>query len=67
MLVVMGTASFQIGQVAQKTGLSGIVKADVDYTVGQAVITFDPAKQNVESLSKFIASCGYQVKEIKVI
>jgi copper chaperone CopZ len=47
--------------------MAGVVKADVDYKAGRAIITFNPAKQSVESLSKFIASCGYQVKETKVV
>ena len=28
---------------------------------------FGPAKQSVESLCKFVASCGYQVKETGVV
>jgi copper chaperone CopZ len=47
--------------------MAGVVKADVDYKGGQAVITFDSAKQSAESLSKFVAECGYQVKEAKVV
>ena len=37
------------------------------YKAGQAVVTFDSSKQSAESLSKFVASCGYKVKETKVI
>jgi hypothetical protein len=29
--------------------------------------TFDPAKQSVESLSRFVGECGYKVKEIKAV
>ncbi len=34
---------------------------------GRAVVTLDTAKQNLESLSKFIVSCGHRVKETKVV
>jgi copper chaperone CopZ len=47
--------------------MPGIVKADVDYKAGQAVITFDAAKQSSESLSRFVTKCGYQVKETRVV
>jgi len=47
--------------------VAGVLKADVDYKAGQAVITFDTTKQSAESLSTFIASCGYQAKETKVV
>jgi copper chaperone CopZ len=63
----MTCAACAKGLGASFRNMAGIVKADVGYEAGQAVITFDPAKQNAESLAKFIASCGYQVKETKVI
>jgi len=63
----MTCAACAKGLEASFRNMAGTVKADVDYEAGQAVITFDPAKQNAESLAKFIASCGYQVKETKVI
>ena len=45
----------------------GVQTVSVDYKTGWAVITFDPAKQTTENLSKFVANCGYQVKETKVV
>lgn len=63
----MTCAACAKGLEASFRNMAGIVKADVDYEAGQAVITFDPPKQNAESLAKFIASCGYRVKETKVI
>ena len=32
-----------------------------------SIRSFDPAKQNTESLSKFVANYGYQVRETKVV
>lgn len=55
------------GLEASLRKMAGIVKADVDYKAGQAMITFDTAKESPESLSRFIASCGYQVKETKLV
>jgi len=55
------------GLEASFRNLAGVVKADVDYKAGQAVITFDAAKQSADSLSKFVTKCGYQVKETKVV
>ena len=63
----MTCAACAKGLEASFRNMAGVMKADVDYKAGQAVITFDPVKQNADSLSKFIASCGYQVKETKVI
>ena len=63
----MTCAACAKGLEASFRNMAGVVKADVDYKAGQAVITFDTAKQSAESLSKFIASCGYQVKEAKVV
>jgi copper chaperone CopZ len=63
----MTCAACAKGLEASFRNMPGIVKAEVDYKAGQAVITFDPAKQSAESLSKFIASCGYQVKETRVV
>jgi copper chaperone CopZ len=45
----------------------GVVKADVDYKPGKAVVVFDTAKQSADSLSKFITECGYHVKEIELV
>jgi copper chaperone CopZ len=63
----MTCAACAKGLEASFRNMAGIVKADVDYKGGQAVITFDTAKQSMESLSKFIVSCGYRVKETKVV
>jgi copper chaperone CopZ len=63
----MTCAACAKGLEASFRHMAGVLKADVDYKAGQAVITFDTAKQSAESLSKFIASCGYQVKEAKVV
>jgi copper chaperone CopZ len=63
----MTCAACAKGLEASFRNIAGIIKANVDYKAGQAVVTFDLAKQSPESLSKFVASCGYQVKEIKVV
>jgi P-type Cu+ transporter len=63
----MTCAACAKGLEASFRNMAGIVKADVDYKGGQAVITFDTAKQSTESLSTFIVSCGYRVKETKVV
>jgi copper chaperone CopZ len=63
----MTCASCARGLEASFHKMSGIEKVAVDYKAGQAVITFDPTKQNADSLSKFVTDCGYQVKETKVI
>jgi copper chaperone CopZ len=63
----MTCAACAKGLEASFRKMPGIVRADVDYKAGLAAITFDPAKQNTESLSKFVSECGYQVKEIKVV
>jgi copper chaperone CopZ len=55
------------GLEAALCNVAGVLKADVDYKAGQAVITFDTTKQSAEILSTFIASCGYQAKETKVV
>ena len=47
--------------------MNGVMKVTVDYKAGQAVVTFDTSKQSAESLSKFVATCGYKVKETKVV
>ena len=63
----MTCAACAKGLEASFRNMAGIVKATVDYKAGQAVITFDPGKQSADTLTKFIASCGYQVKETKVV
>ena len=63
----MTCAACAKGLEASFRHLAGVEKASIDYKAGQAVITFDPAKQSVESLGKFVVSCGYQVKETKVV
>ena len=64
----MTCAACAKGLEASFRNMAGVVKAEQPYYKGgQAVITFDTAKQSTESLSKFIASCGYQVKETKVV
>ena len=63
----MTCASCAKGLEASVRNMSGVVKVTVDYKAGQAVVTFDTGKQSAESLSNFVASCGYKVKETKVI
>ena len=63
----MTCAACAKGLEASFRNMAGVVKADVDYKAGQAVVTFDTAKQSAESLSKFVTKCGYQVKETKVV
>ncbi|MBI2686635.1 MAG: heavy-metal-associated domain-containing protein [Acidobacteria bacterium] len=63
----MTCAACAKGLEASFRNLAGVMKADVDYKAGQALITFDAAKQSAERLSKFVVSCGYQVKETKVV
>jgi periplasmic mercuric ion binding protein len=63
----MTCAACAKGLEASFRNMAGVVKADVDYKAGQAVVTFDTTKQSAESLSKFIVSCGYQVTETKVV
>ena len=63
----MTCASCAKGLEASFRNMAGVVKVTVDYKAGQALVTFDTSKQSAESLSKFVASCGYKVKETKVI
>ncbi len=63
----MTCAACAKGLEASFRHMAGVAKAGVDYEHGEAIIIFDPAKQTIDSLSKFIASCGYQVKEARVI
>lgn len=55
------------GLEASFRNMKGVNKAAVDYDAGRAVVTFDPAKHSLDSLAKFVKSCGYQVKESKVV
>lgn len=55
------------GLEASLRNMAGVVKVAVDFKAGQAVVTFDTGKQSAQSLSKFVASCGYKVKETKVV
>lgn len=66
-IVGMTCAACAKGLEASFRNMAGVVKADVDYKAGQAVITFDAAKQSADSLSKFVTKCGYQVKETKLV
>ena len=63
----MTCASCAKGLEASLHNMAGVVKVTVDYKAGQAVVTFDTSKQSAQSLSKFVASCGYKVKETKVV
>jgi copper chaperone CopZ len=63
----MTCASCAKGLEASFRNMAGVVKATVDYKEGQAVVTFDTGKQSAESLSKFVASCGYKAKDTRVI
>jgi copper chaperone CopZ len=63
----MTCASCAKGLEASLRNMAGVVKVTVDYKAGQAVVTFDTSKQSAQSLSKFVASCGYKVKETKVV
>jgi Cu+-exporting ATPase len=47
--------------------MAGVLKADVDYKSGTAMIVFDPAKQSLASLSARVVASGYQVKEVKAV
>jgi copper chaperone CopZ len=63
----MTCASCAKGLEASFRNIAGVVKVTVDYKAGQAVVTFDTSKQSAESLSRFVASCGYKVKETRVV
>ncbi len=63
----MTCAACARGLEASFRKMAGVDKVAVDFRAGQAVITFDPGKQSVDSISKFVADCGYEVKETKVI
>lgn len=63
----MTCAACAKGLEASFRNMAGVVKADVDYKAGQAVVTFDTAKQSADSLSKFVTKCGYHVKETKLV
>ncbi len=63
----MTCASCAKGLEASFRNMAGVLKATVDYKAGQAVVTFDTGQQSAESLSKFVANCGYKVKETKKI
>jgi copper chaperone CopZ len=63
----MTCAACAKGLEASFKNMPGVEKAAVDYKAGQATITFDPAKQNADSLSKLVTRCGYEVKETKVV
>lgn len=63
----MTCAACAKGLEASFRNVAGVVKVSVDYKAGQAVVTFDTSKQSAESLSKFVASCGYKVKETKMV
>jgi copper chaperone CopZ len=62
----MTCAACAKGLEASFRNMAGVVKVDVDYKAGQAVVTFEEAKQSADSLSKFVTKCGYQVKETKL-
>jgi copper chaperone CopZ len=63
----MTCASCAKGLEASFRNMAGVVTVTVDHKAGQAVVTFDTSKQSAECLSKFVASCGYKVKETKVV
>lgn len=63
----MTCAACAKGLEASFRNMVGVVKVTVDYKAGQAVVTFDISKQTAESLARFVASCGYKVKETKVV
>jgi Cu+-exporting ATPase len=63
----MTCASCAKGLEASLRNMAGVVKVNVDYKAGQAVVTYETSKQSAESLSKFVASCGYKVKETTVV
>ncbi len=60
-------ASCAKGLEASLRNMAGVVRVTVDYEDGQAVVTFDTTKQSAQNLSKFVASCAYEVKETKVV
>src|SRR5258707_10175039 len=51
----MTCAACARGLEASLRKMTGVDKVAVDYKAGQAVITFDPGKQSVDSISKFVA------------
>jgi len=63
----MTCAACAKGLEASFKNMAGVERAAVDYKGGQATITYDPAKQSADSLSKFVTNCGYKVKETKVV
>lgn len=63
----MTCAACAKGLEASFRNMAGVVNVTVDYKAGQAVVTFDTGRQTAESLAKFVAACGYQVKETKVV
>ena len=63
----MTCASCAKGLESSFRNMAGVVQVTVDYKAGQAVVMLDTGKQSAEGLSKFVASCGYKVKETKVI
>ena len=63
----MTCASCANGLEASFRNMAGVLKARVDYRAGDATVTFDTSKQSAESLAKFAVTCGYKVKETKVI
>ncbi len=63
----MTCAACAKGLEASFKNMTGVENAVVDYKGGQATITYDPAKQSTDSLSKLVTSCGYKVKEAKVV
>ena len=63
----MTCASCAKGLESSFRNMAGVARVTVDHKAGQAVVTFDTGKQSVESLPKFVATCGYKIKETKVI
>lgn len=44
------------------TKVEGVIKAEVSYRRGEAVVTFDDAKTDVEALIKASAAAGYPAR-----
>jgi mercuric ion transport protein len=51
------------GLEASFRNLSGVEAAEVDYNARLATVTYDPAKQTLDTIKKLVIGSGYQVKD----
>lgn len=54
--------SCEISVKRSLTKVEGVIRAEASYQKGEAVVTFDDAKTNVEALLKATAAAGYPSK-----